>query len=95
MYESYYTFISNALDSHPPQEREFDWGPALFDWRSYWLDVHMPGLRRWAFPLIEGKRPERYRAEHTVRLPERTSAPLHEDKHASEVLLAAQPTSQE
>ena len=29
----------------------------LFEWRSYWLDVHMPGLRRWAFPLIEGKRP--------------------------------------
>ena len=95
MYESYYTFISDALDAHPPQEREFEWGPALFDWRKYWLDVHMPGLRRWAFPLIEGKRPERYRAEHTVRLPERTSVPLHEDKHASDGLLAVQPTSQE
>ena len=26
------------------------------------------GLRRWAFPLIEGRRPERYRAEHRTTL---------------------------
>lgn len=68
MYESFYVFKSQASDQHPVVEPEFDWGPALFDWRKYWLDIEMPGLRRWAFPLIEGKRPERYRAEHTIRL---------------------------
>jgi long-chain acyl-CoA synthetase len=78
MYESFYVFKSQALDAHPPLEPEFDWGPAVFDWRKYWLDVHMPGLRRWAFPLIEGKRPERYRAPHTVRLSEPKMA-VHED----------------
>jgi thioester reductase-like protein len=75
MYESFYVFKANAFDTHPVVEEEFDWGPARFDWRKYWLDIEMPGLRRWAFPLIEGKRPERYRAEHTIRL---------QDAHATE-----------
>jgi hypothetical protein len=68
MYESFYVFKSTASDQHPVVEQEFDWGPARYDWRTYWLDIEMPGLRRWAFPLIEGKRPERYRAEHAIRL---------------------------
>ena len=41
--------------------------PESLEWRSYWLDVHIPGLRRWAFPLIEGKKPERYRPLYPVR----------------------------
>ena len=41
----------------------FAYEPEVIDWRKYWIDVHMPGLRRWAFPLIEGKRPERYRPQ--------------------------------
>jgi nucleoside-diphosphate-sugar epimerase len=68
MYESFYVFESRALDAHPPLEPEFRFEPEKLDWRRYWLDVHMPGLRRWAFPLIEGRRPERYRCEHAVRL---------------------------
>lgn len=70
MYESYYVFKSDALDAHPALEPELRWKPDSFDWRKYWLDVHMPGLRRWAFPLIDGRRPERYRAEHRVHLPQ-------------------------
>jgi long-chain acyl-CoA synthetase len=69
MYESLYVFECRALDKHRPLEPEFGFVPESFDWRRYWLDIHMPGLRRWAFPLIEGRRPERYRAEHAVRLP--------------------------
>jgi hypothetical protein len=78
MYDSFYVFKSNASDQHPVVEPEFDWGPARFDWRKYWLDIEMPGLRRWAFPLIEGKRPERYRAEHTIRLRDERAA--HDDE---------------
>jgi long-chain acyl-CoA synthetase len=68
MYESYYVFESHALDAHPPLEPEFRFEPERIDWRKYWLEIHMPGLRRWAFPLIEGRRPERYRCEHAVLL---------------------------
>ncbi len=70
MYESFYVFVSRALDTHPALEAEFAYPLAQLDWRKYWLDIHMPGLRRWAFPLIDGKRPERYRSEHPVRLSE-------------------------
>jgi Male sterility protein len=68
MYESFYVFESRALDTHRPTEPAFVFEPERYDWRTYWLEIHMPGLRRWAFPLIEGKRPERYRSEHPVRL---------------------------
>jgi long-chain acyl-CoA synthetase len=86
MYESFYVFTSRALDRHPPLEAEFAFRPESIDWRKYWLDVHMPGLRRWAFPLIEGKRPERYRSEHPVRLSELPSA--HPSVHGDERSLA-------
>jgi long-chain acyl-CoA synthetase len=83
MYESYYVFKAQAMDAHPALEPEFRWGPAVFDWRNYWLNVHMPGLRRWAFPLIEGKRPERYRAEHVARLHEPRGHTHDETAHGS------------
>ena len=41
-------------------EREaFAGDPASLDWRRYWIDVHVPGLRRWIYPRLEGKRPPR------------------------------------
>jgi thioester reductase-like protein len=80
MYESFYVFLSHAIDKHPPLEPEFRFRPEKLDWRNYWLDIHMPGLRRWAFPLIEGRRPERYRCEHAVRLPPPVLQPIAADE---------------
>ncbi|HET8937440.1 MAG TPA: SDR family oxidoreductase [Polyangiales bacterium] len=92
MYESYYVFKSHAFDRHPVLEPEFDWGPARFDWRKYWLDIEMPGLRRWAFPLIEGKRPERYRAPHAIRLRERLEErPTRDDRSSHDEAKAHEP----
>lgn len=68
MYEGHYVFEARALRSVVPVEPEWRFEPERIDWRRYWLDVHMPGLRRWAFPLIEGKRPERYKPQHPVKL---------------------------
>ncbi|MGD8862568.1 MAG: fatty acyl-CoA reductase [Myxococcales bacterium] len=68
MHDSFYVFESRALDRTVPVEPELRFEPEKLDWRRYWLEVHVPGLRRWAFPLIDGKRPERYRAEHPVTL---------------------------
>ena len=69
MYENAYVFESKAIDRHPALEPEFEFCPEKVDWRHYWLDIHMPGLRRYAFPLIEGRRPERYRAPNRATLP--------------------------
>jgi thioester reductase-like protein len=69
MYESFYVFECKALGATPAVEPLFRFEPEALDWRGYWVDIHVPGLRRWAFPLIEGKRPERHRPQHPVRLP--------------------------
>src|SRR5262249_37533916 len=29
------------------------WDPETIEWREYWLDLHMPGLKRWVFPSLE------------------------------------------
>lgn len=83
MYEGHYVFEANGLKHDLPIEREWRFEPERIDWRTYWLDVHVPGLRRWAFPLIEGKRPERYRPLHPVRLSQ-IPAPIPLPSAASE-----------
>jgi Male sterility protein/haloacid dehalogenase-like hydrolase len=45
--------LSAAL---PPHERElFDFAPEAIDWWDYWINVHIPALRRWCYPLMEGR----------------------------------------
>ena len=29
------------------------WYPEQFDWYHYWMDVHLPGLKKWVFPTLE------------------------------------------
>jgi long-chain acyl-CoA synthetase len=45
--------LSAAL---PPEERPlFDFAPESIDWWDYWINVHIPALRRWCYPLMEGR----------------------------------------
>jgi len=45
--------LSHAL---VPEEREiFGYDTRSLDWWDYWIDVHIPALRRWTYPLIEGR----------------------------------------
>ena len=40
----------------PPEERPlFDFAPESIDWWDYWINVHIPALRRWCYPLMEGR----------------------------------------
>jgi hypothetical protein len=40
----------------PAAERDrFGYDPRALDWYEYWIDIHIPGLRRWSFPLLEGR----------------------------------------
>lgn len=37
-------------------EREtFGYHTSSLDWWDYWINVHIPALRRWTYPLIEGR----------------------------------------
>jgi long-chain acyl-CoA synthetase len=48
--------LSAAL---PPAERaDFGYDPRSLDWWDYWINVHIPALRKWCYPLIEGRKPE-------------------------------------
>ena len=45
--------LSAAL---PPEESAtFDFAPEAIDWWDYWINVHIPALRRWCYPLMEGR----------------------------------------
>jgi thioester reductase-like protein len=39
-----------------PEEREiFSYDTRSLDWWNYWINIHIPALRRWTYPLIEGR----------------------------------------
>ena len=45
--------LSAAL---PPEEiADFSYDSRKIDWWDYWINVHIPALRKWCYPLIEGR----------------------------------------
>ena len=39
-----------------PEEREqFGYDTRSLDWWEYWINIHIPALRRWTYPRIEGR----------------------------------------
>jgi thioester reductase-like protein len=45
--------LSQAL---PDDEKaDFGYDPFAIDWWDYWINIHLPALRRWSYPLIEGR----------------------------------------
>jgi long-chain acyl-CoA synthetase len=45
--------LSEALT---PEEKElFGYDPTIVDWWEYWINIHIPALRKWSYPLIEGR----------------------------------------
>jgi long-chain acyl-CoA synthetase len=58
--------LSQALT---PEEKEvFGYDTAGLDWWEYWIDIHIPALRRWTYPLIEGRSLEA-RAPRVLQMP--------------------------
>ena len=57
------------------------WTPEALDWRSYFMDVHIPGLEKWVFPGLD-EETERRRTVHAYRdLLEMFDASVHEWRH--------------
>jgi thioester reductase-like protein len=57
--------LSHALVA---EEREhFGYNTSAIDWWEYWINIHIPALRRWTYPLIEG-RPLEARPPRTFQL---------------------------
>lgn len=45
--------LSHALV--PEEQEEFGYDTRSLDWWEYWINIHIPALRRWTYPLIEGR----------------------------------------
>ena len=67
--DNHYVFVSQALFAAEVVEPEFRCDPRSIDWRSYWIEVHVPGLRKWCFPLFENKTPPSYTPKDPFKLP--------------------------
>ena len=57
--------LSRALPSS--EQAEFAYDTRSLDWYEYWINVHIPALRKWTYPLIESRPPEA-RARRSFRL---------------------------
>ena len=56
-----------------PEERaNFGYDTRSIDWWEYWINIHIPALRRWTYPLIEG-RPLEARPSRSFQLAESES----------------------
>ena len=65
--------LSQAL---VPEEKEvFGYDTAGLDWWEYWIDIHIPALRRWTYPLIEG-RPLEARPPRVLQMPAEEKRPI-------------------
>jgi long-chain acyl-CoA synthetase len=35
------------------EQQLLTWNPEQFDWYDYWLNIHLPGLKKWVLPTLE------------------------------------------
>jgi Male sterility protein len=67
-----------------PEEdlKSFDYDPEVIDWYDYWINLHVPALRRWTYPLIEGRRPETGLLPRNFKLPAKPDSLAPRTVHA-------------
>lgn len=58
MIENAYIFRADNVRSlfsrfRPDEQHLIPWHPEKLDWYEYWLEVHLPGLKKWVFPTLE------------------------------------------
>ncbi len=54
----------------PEEQAAFGYDAHAIDWWDYWINLHVPALRKWTYPLIEGRSLEpRPRREFHMEMP--------------------------
>lgn len=56
-----YRFLCSNLKKLETREEFLRFQPERLSWSDYIINVHEPGLRKWCYPLMEGKKPEEFR----------------------------------
>lgn len=57
VHDNLHQFAANAIEQLLPEE-EFKHAIKQLDWKNYWLNIHMPGMNQWIYPLYKGKKIE-------------------------------------
>ena len=66
--------IEWLVQALPAGEKQvFGYDSRSLDWYDYWINIHIPALRKWTYPLIEG-RPLESRSVRNFQMPESISA---------------------
>ncbi len=68
IHDNVWVFETDGLVAHDVVEEDCRFAPESIHWRTWWLDVHMPGLRKWTFPHFQGKPVPTYKPEHKFEL---------------------------
>ncbi|MFT7621633.1 MAG: nucleoside-diphosphate-sugar epimerase [Myxococcota bacterium] len=68
IHDSSWVFEARGLVGHDVIEDDIRFDPASINWRTWWLDVHMPGLRKWSFPQFQGKPVPTFKPQHKFKL---------------------------
>jgi len=66
----------------------FSYDAEGIDWYDYWINLHVPALRRWTYPLIEGRRPETGLLPRNFKLPSKPETPAESQEETAK---ASQP----
>jgi long-chain acyl-CoA synthetase len=65
----------------PEDQAKIPWDPDTLDWRTYFLEVHLPGLEKFVFPGLE-EETRRRKTHHVYRdLVELFEASVHQYRH--------------
>ena len=65
----------------PSDRARIPWDPEGFDWRRYFLEIHLPGLEKWVFPGLD-EQTERRKTLHAHRdLLELFESSVHRHRH--------------
>ncbi len=75
IHDHHFVFSTDNLLKYDVVEEAFRFDPTALDWRHYWINVHIPGLRKWCYPLFEGRTPDQYRPRHKFVLEACTAPP--------------------
>ena len=59
----------------PDEVEDFGYDSESIDWYDYWINLHVPALRRWTYPLMEGRRPETGLLPRSFKFPEPSESP--------------------
>jgi long-chain acyl-CoA synthetase len=59
------------------EKKDFAYNTRSLDWWEYWINIHIPALRKWTYPLIEGRSLEARPPRDLQLLPKSKGEPVN------------------